>query len=124
MTVGQGCRLGLDVSVSRRSQDVISNVSVSSQTENQTSPSRLGLVSVSHHQVSFTSRPIYIFIVFSLTLKRVQFYIRFIKYFPYARSLEGIVLTFYLFNKIKIKFALLLYEACTTHLRNIRHLIY
>jgi len=39
---------------------------------------RLGLVSVSHHKVSFINRPIYIFIMFALTVKRVQFYIRFI----------------------------------------------
>ena len=38
----QGCSLGLDVSVSRRSRDVVSK--------------RLGLVSVSHHRVSFTSQ--------------------------------------------------------------------
>jgi len=65
---------------------------------------RLGLVSFSHHKVSFTSRLIYIFIMFALTLKRVQFYIRFIqfiKHFPYARRREGYVLTFYLFNEIR-----------------------
>ena len=38
----QGCSLGLDVSVSRRSRDVVSK--------------RLGLVSVSCHRVSFTSQ--------------------------------------------------------------------
>ena len=55
----QGCSLGLDVSVSRRSRDVVSkrlglvsvswerrkvSVSISSRTENQMSRSRLGLV--------------------------------------------------------------------------------
>jgi len=57
--VCQGCSLGLDVSVSRRSRDVVSkrlglvsvswkrgnvSVSISSRTENQMSRSRLGLV--------------------------------------------------------------------------------
>jgi len=69
-------------------------------------------VSVLYHKVSFTSRPIYIFIMFALTLERVQFYIRFIqfiKHFPYAWSLKAIVSTFYLLNEIRI----------TTHLTSI-----
>jgi len=98
ITTSQVCSLGLDVSVSRLSWDALSNVSVSSRSrENMGRPrsrsrlglkiKRLALVSVSHHKVSFTSRPIYIFIMFTLTLKRVQFYISFIqftKHFPYA----------------------------------------
>ena len=58
-TLRQGCSLGLDVSISRRSRDVVSkrlglvsvlwkhgkvSVSISSRTENQMSRSRLGLV--------------------------------------------------------------------------------
>jgi len=56
-SANQGCSLGLDVSISRRSRDVVSErlglvsvswkrgkVSVSSRTENQMSRSRLGLV--------------------------------------------------------------------------------
>jgi len=59
LLTNQGCSLGLDVSVSRRSRDVVSeclglvsvswkrgkvSVSILSQTENQMSRSRLGLV--------------------------------------------------------------------------------
>jgi len=64
-TEHQGCSLGLDVSVSRRSRDVVFkrlglvetwkvSVSISSRTENQMSRSRL--ISVSYHRVSFTSQ--------------------------------------------------------------------
>ena len=69
----QGCSLGLDVSVSRRSRDVVSkrlglvsvswkrrkvSVSISSRTENLGLGDfqGLGLVSVSYHSVSFTSQ--------------------------------------------------------------------
>jgi len=93
----QGCIVSV---LTSRSRDAISNVSVS------------------HHMVSFTSRPIYIFIMFTLTLERVQFYIsfiQFIKHFPYARSLEGVALTFYVFNEIR--FAPL--WSITTHLTSI-----
>jgi len=67
----QGCSLGLNVSVSRRSRDVVSKrlglVSVSSRSRGNVGRSRswsrlglkikcLGLVSVSYHRVSFTSQ--------------------------------------------------------------------
>jgi len=54
LTIGQGCSLGLEVSISRRSRDLFFkglglgkswwvSALVSSRTENQTSRSRLGL---------------------------------------------------------------------------------
>jgi len=82
----QGCSLGLNISVSRSNFKRLGLVKMWEG---------LGLVSdwksivsVSHHKVSFTSRPIYIFIMFALTLKRVQFYIRSIQFINIFRTLE------------------------------------
>jgi len=60
-------------------------------------------VSVLHHKVSFTSRPIYIFILFFLTLKRVEFYQvnRFKGLSIIFHTIEGMISTFYLFNWIR-----------------------
>ena len=64
----QGCSLGLDVSVSRRSRDLFSKVSVSSRSRKILKGLGLGLglgkksnVSVSEPKVSFTSDILYYF---------------------------------------------------------------
>jgi len=111
-----------------RSRDAISNVSVSWKMREGLGLG-LGLVSDWKSNVSVSSRSrttrsrlqvdqYTFFIMFTLTLKRVQFYIsfiQFIKHFPYARSLEGIVLTFYLFNEIRFTSL----WSITTHLTSI-----